>query len=135
MTAWSALKVTGDIFLRGPSGMRALVIGGSGGVGTIAIQLLKNWGVEISDCEAGISAEEGVRAEGGAGETIRAQARKTERRSKSAETRRRRQKPPARFESRPIEHCQIDKCRQEMTISRIRRAAQLVGESAFSCRI
>ncbi|CAB0006353.1 unnamed protein product, partial [Nesidiocoris tenuis] len=81
---------------------------------------------KISDCEAGISAEEGVRAEGGAGETIRAQARKTERRSKSAETRRRRQKPPARFESRPIEHCQIDKCRQEMTISRIRRAAQLV---------
>ncbi|BES92923.1 Alcohol dehydrogenase GroES-like domain [Nesidiocoris tenuis] len=48
MTAWSALKVTGDIFLRGPSGMRALVIGGSGGVGTIAIQLLKNWGVEVT---------------------------------------------------------------------------------------
>ncbi|KAF6205373.1 hypothetical protein GE061_019544 [Apolygus lucorum] len=48
MTAWSALKVTGDIILTSPKGLRALVIGGSGGVGTVAIQLLKNWGVEVT---------------------------------------------------------------------------------------
>lgn len=47
MTAWSALKITGDLLITGGDNKRALVIGGSGGVGTIAIQLLKSWGAEV----------------------------------------------------------------------------------------
>jgi NADPH:quinone reductase-like Zn-dependent oxidoreductase len=47
MTAWSALKVTGDLCLSPSKGKRVLIIGGSGGVGTAAIQLLKAWGAQV----------------------------------------------------------------------------------------
>jgi len=48
MTAWSALKVTGDLCLSTPKGKRVLILGGSGGVGAAAIQLLKAWGAQVS---------------------------------------------------------------------------------------
>ncbi|KAK2715067.1 hypothetical protein QYM36_009903 [Artemia franciscana] len=47
LTAWSALCVTGHISSRNASKMRVLVLGGSGGVGTFSIQLLKHWGAEV----------------------------------------------------------------------------------------
>jgi len=48
VTAWSALKVTGDLCLSTPTGKRVLILGGSGGVGAAAIQLLKAWGAQVS---------------------------------------------------------------------------------------
>lgn len=48
MTAWSALKVTGDLCLSPPKANRVLILGGSGGVGTAAVQLLKAWGAQVS---------------------------------------------------------------------------------------
>lgn len=48
MTAWSALKVTGGLCLSPPKGKRVLILGGSGGVGTAALQLLKAWGAQVS---------------------------------------------------------------------------------------
>ena len=48
MTAWSALKVTGDLCFSTPKGKRVLILGGSGGVGAAAIQLLKAWGAQVS---------------------------------------------------------------------------------------
>ena len=47
VTAWCALKVTGDMYWWSPRGRRVLILGGSGGVGTAAIQLLKAWGSEV----------------------------------------------------------------------------------------
>ncbi|XP_066991829.2 reticulon-4-interacting protein 1 homolog, mitochondrial [Anabrus simplex] len=47
VTAWSALKITGDLFLTPARGKNTLVLGGSGGVGTIAVQLLKAWGANV----------------------------------------------------------------------------------------
>lgn len=44
VTAWCALKVTGDMYWWSARGRRVLILGGSGGVGTAAIQLLKAWG-------------------------------------------------------------------------------------------
>ncbi|KAJ9583202.1 hypothetical protein L9F63_022449 [Diploptera punctata] len=44
VTAWCALKVTGDIYWWSARGRRVLILGGSGGVGTAALQLLKAWG-------------------------------------------------------------------------------------------
>jgi dolichyl-phosphate-mannose--protein O-mannosyl transferase len=48
MTAWSALKVTGELCFSTPKGKRVLILGGSGGVGAAAIQLLKAWGAQVS---------------------------------------------------------------------------------------
>lgn len=52
MTAWSALKVTGDLCLSPAKRKRILVLGGSGGVGTAAIQLLKAWGAQVSNANS-----------------------------------------------------------------------------------
>jgi NADPH:quinone reductase-like Zn-dependent oxidoreductase len=52
MTAWSALKVTGDWCLSPAKGKRILILGGSGGVGTAAIQLLKAWGAQVSNANS-----------------------------------------------------------------------------------
>lgn len=42
MTAWSALFIFGNLYFRNTRNLRVLVIGGSGGVGSVAIQLLKS---------------------------------------------------------------------------------------------
>lgn len=42
MTAWSALFLAANMIIRQKKGLRVLVLGGSGGVGTAAIQLLKS---------------------------------------------------------------------------------------------
>lgn len=41
VTAWSALYLFGGLLFRSIQGRRALVLGASGGVGSIAVQLLK----------------------------------------------------------------------------------------------
>ncbi|KAF5299960.1 hypothetical protein FQA39_LY11333 [Lamprigera yunnana] len=41
MTAWSALYFTGGLVLKKPSNLKVLVLGASGGVGTMAVQILK----------------------------------------------------------------------------------------------
>lgn len=50
MTAWSALKITGDLAIMDPKSQRALVIGAAGGVGSAAVQLLKAWGSTVRSC-------------------------------------------------------------------------------------
>lgn len=47
MTAWSALKISGDLGFVDPKSQRVLVLGASGGVGTAAVQLLKAWGSTV----------------------------------------------------------------------------------------
>uniref|UniRef100_A0A023F1M1 Putative zinc-binding oxidoreductase n=1 Tax=Triatoma infestans TaxID=30076 RepID=A0A023F1M1_TRIIF len=47
LTAWSALCITGDLLWSNRAGKKALVIGGSGGIGTIAIQMLKAWNLHV----------------------------------------------------------------------------------------
>ncbi|XP_017875624.1 reticulon-4-interacting protein 1, mitochondrial [Ceratina calcarata] len=51
LTAWSALWITGGLCYKSTMAMRknnrALVLGGSGGVGTLAIQLLKAWDMHV----------------------------------------------------------------------------------------
>lgn len=47
VTAWSSLKITGDLYLTSAAGKKVLILGGSGGVGTMAIQLLKAWGAQV----------------------------------------------------------------------------------------
>lgn len=47
LTAWTALKVAGGLCVLSAAGKSVLVIGGSGGVGNCAIQLLKNWGAKV----------------------------------------------------------------------------------------
>lgn len=48
LTAWSALKCFGGIQPKTAKRKRVLILGGSGGVGTIAIQLLKTWGADVT---------------------------------------------------------------------------------------
>ena len=47
-TAWSALVVTAELaWERARRDARVLVCGAAGGVGTLAVQLLKAWGCEV----------------------------------------------------------------------------------------
>lgn len=48
ITAWSSLKVTGDLLVTGARGKRILVLGAAGGVGSAAIQMGKAWGAVVS---------------------------------------------------------------------------------------
>ncbi|CAG2109746.1 unnamed protein product [Medioppia subpectinata] len=48
LTAWSAISTIGGLDHRNAFNKRALVLGGSGGVGTFAIQLLKAWGAHVT---------------------------------------------------------------------------------------
>lgn len=47
LTAWAALKVSGGLCVLNAAEKNILVIGGSGGVGNCAIQLLKHWGAKV----------------------------------------------------------------------------------------
>lgn len=47
VTAWSALKITGDLCLTSARDKNVLVLGGSGGVGSQSVQLLKSWGANV----------------------------------------------------------------------------------------
>ncbi|CAL7944110.1 unnamed protein product [Xylocopa violacea] len=51
LTAWSALWITGGLYCKNTVDIkrnnRVLVLGGSGGVGTLAIQLLKAWNMHV----------------------------------------------------------------------------------------
>ena len=52
LTAWSALWYTGGLCYKlnftPQMNKRVLVLGGSGGVGTLAIQLLKAWRMQVN---------------------------------------------------------------------------------------
>lgn len=47
VTAWSALKITGDLLVTGARGKRILVLGAAGGVGSVAVQMAKAWGAVV----------------------------------------------------------------------------------------
>lgn len=47
VTAWSALRITGDLLVTGARGKRILVLGAAGGVGTVAVQMCKAWGAVV----------------------------------------------------------------------------------------
>ncbi|XP_046393089.1 reticulon-4-interacting protein 1 homolog, mitochondrial [Ischnura elegans] len=47
VTAWSSLKLTGELCIQSAKGKNVLVIGGSGGLGSCAIQMLKAWGAQV----------------------------------------------------------------------------------------
>lgn len=46
LTVWSALR-TGGLTASNAADKNILVLGGSGGVGNIAIQLLRSWGAKV----------------------------------------------------------------------------------------
>ncbi|XP_078736640.1 NAD(P)H oxidoreductase RTN4IP1, mitochondrial [Lampetra fluviatilis] len=48
LTAWSALVTTGGLNNKTARGKRVLILGGSGGVGTFAVQLLKAWAAHVT---------------------------------------------------------------------------------------
>ncbi|XP_034251328.1 reticulon-4-interacting protein 1 homolog, mitochondrial [Thrips palmi] len=47
VTAWSALRITGDLLVTGARGKRILVLGAAGGVGSVAVQMGKAWGAAV----------------------------------------------------------------------------------------
>lgn len=51
LTVWCALKFAGGLYILNAYGKSVLVIGGSGGVGNCAIQLLKSWGAKVGTVE------------------------------------------------------------------------------------
>ncbi|XP_072408812.1 reticulon-4-interacting protein 1 homolog, mitochondrial isoform X1 [Chiloscyllium punctatum] len=48
LTTWSALVNNGGLRDNNCKGKRVLILGGSGGIGTFAIQLLKSWGAHVT---------------------------------------------------------------------------------------
>ena len=46
LTAWSALSITSELCIAS-RGKLVLILGASGGVGSIAVQLLKSWGCSV----------------------------------------------------------------------------------------
>lgn len=48
LTVWSALSSIGGLRESNAAGKKFLVLGGTGGIGVTAIQLLKSWGVEVT---------------------------------------------------------------------------------------
>jgi len=48
LTAWAALVRTAGLGPRRSAGKRVLVHGGTGGIGSLAIQMLKAWGAEVA---------------------------------------------------------------------------------------
>ena len=46
LTAWSALSITAELCVSS-KGKKVLVLGGAGGVGSLATQILKNWGTLV----------------------------------------------------------------------------------------
>lgn len=57
LTAWSALVNTGGLNKNNCKGKRILIIGASGGVGTVAVQMLKLWGAHVTAVCSGNAAE------------------------------------------------------------------------------
>ncbi|XP_065213648.1 reticulon-4-interacting protein 1 homolog, mitochondrial-like [Planococcus citri] len=47
LTAWSALKISGNFIVVSPKDKRILVLGASGGVGSVAVQMLNAWGAQV----------------------------------------------------------------------------------------
>ncbi|KAK6187501.1 hypothetical protein SNE40_005510 [Patella caerulea] len=58
LTNWSAINTAGRLTANNTTGKRILVIAGSGGIGTFAIQLLKAWGGEIVTTCSGDASEQ-----------------------------------------------------------------------------
>lgn len=48
LTAWAAIKTVGNLSRSNANRKRCLVIGGTGGIGTFAIQLLKSWNANVT---------------------------------------------------------------------------------------
>lgn len=47
LTVWCALKMAGGLYVLNAANKNVLILGGSGGVGNCAIQLLKCWGAKV----------------------------------------------------------------------------------------
>lgn len=48
LTAWAAIRTVGGLSRHTAPGKRCLVLGGSGGVGTVAVQLLRAWNADVT---------------------------------------------------------------------------------------